>query len=76
MSSLDFTILHAIAPESPSAPTTTNVDTNVVIDWTAPTDNGATITSYSLQILQSDGLTYSEDTVNCDGSNSAIILAT
>ena len=58
--STDFTILHAISPDSPSAPTTTNSGTNVVIDWTSPNENGATITSYTVTILQSDGSTFSE----------------
>ena len=49
--STDFTILHAIAPEVPSAPTTTNSGTSVVIDWVAPIDNGSPITSYTVTIL-------------------------
>ena len=49
--STDFTILHAISPESPSAPTTANSGTSVVIDWTAPNNNGATITSYVVTII-------------------------
>ena len=72
----DFSILHAIAPEVPGTPTTTNSGTNIVIDWSAPTDNGSVITSYTILILQSDGLTYTEDSVNCDGLDSTIILAT
>ena len=74
--SSDFTILHATAPEIPSAPTTANSGTNVVIDWSAPTINGAAITSYTVTILQSDGSTYTEETVNCDGTDSTIITAT
>ena len=49
--SSDFSILHAIAPEVPSTPTTTNSGSNVIIDWSAPTSNGSTITSYTLLIL-------------------------
>ena len=72
----DFSILHAVAPEVPNTPTTSNSGINVVIDWSAPTSNGSTITSYTILILQSDGSTYTEDSINCDGTDSTIILAT
>jgi hypothetical protein len=39
-------IFHATAPDIPSAPTTTNSGTNIVISWTAPSENGSVITSY------------------------------
>jgi hypothetical protein len=47
----------------------------VVIDWTAPADNGSVITSYTILIAQSDGA-FSEETTNCDGSNASIISST
>lgn len=74
--SSDFTILHAIAPDVPSTPTTANSGTNVVITWSTPLDNGSTITSYTVTIMHSDGSTYTEDLVNCDGSDSSIVSAT
>jgi hypothetical protein len=70
--STDFTILHAVAPDTISTPTTTNSGTSVIIDWTAPSDNGSTITYYTITIRQSDGTTYTEDSVNCDGSDNTI----
>jgi hypothetical protein len=70
--STDFTILHAIAPDIVTIPTTTNSGTSVIIDWTVPSDNGSTITFYTVTIRQSDGTTYTEDSVNCDGSDSTI----
>jgi hypothetical protein len=70
--SSDFTILHALIPDTISTPTTTNSGTNVVIDWTAPSENGSTITSYTVTIRQSDGTTYTEDSINCDGSDNTI----
>ena len=73
--SADFIILHATAPETPSAPSTTNSATDVYINWSAPDSNGASITSYTVTILQSDGSTFSEDIVNCDGSDSTILTA-
>lgn len=68
-----LTILHAIAPEQPSSPTSSNTGTEIVINWTAPSDNGAEITSYTITIRQSDGVTFSEDTSNCDGNDATII---
>ena len=70
--SADFTILHAISPDIPSTPTTTNSGSEVIIDWSAPAENGSPITSYTVTILQSDGLTYTEDTANCDGTDKII----
>jgi hypothetical protein len=46
-----LSFLHALPPEAPSAPTTTNSGTGVVIDWTPPNDNGAPMTSYRVFIL-------------------------
>lgn len=69
------TFLHAIPPVAPVC-TTTNSGTGVIIDWNSPTNNGAVITSYTVLIQQSDGVTYSEDTTNCDGSDSAIVSNT
>lgn len=48
MESNSVTVFHAIVPDTPSAPTTANSGTNIVINWTAPSDNGADITSYQI----------------------------
>lgn len=45
---------------------------NVRINWTAPADRNDTITSYTIEVLATDSQ-YKEDTVNCDGSNAAIM---
>lgn len=65
--------MHALVPEQPDAPTLTNSATDVLIQWTAPVDNGDTIISYTIVVRQSDGVTYTEDTVDCNGSDSTII---
>lgn len=44
------TILHALMPEAPNTPTTTNVGTTVVVDWDEPVNNGAAISSYTILI--------------------------
>lgn len=68
--------LHAIPPATPSAPTLVNDDTSVIIDWVAPNSNGAQITSYKILLRQSDDVTFTEDVINCDGSDSTIIQNT
>jgi hypothetical protein len=73
--SSSLTILHAIPPATPGAPTTTNSGTDVVIDWSEPDNNGAAITSYTVLIEQSDG-SFTADGVNCDGSDSSIVSVT
>jgi hypothetical protein len=75
----DFTseivILAAEKPSVPLAPTTSWSNDQVTIVWQTPASNGAEITSYQILIRQSDGLTFSEDLTNCDGSQAAIMTA-
>lgn len=74
--SAQSTDVKASAPDVPSSPTTANSGTNVVITWSAPFYNGGTITSYTVTIMDSRGSTWTEDLVNCDGSDSSIVSAT
>jgi hypothetical protein len=69
-------ILAASSPEQPAAPTTTFDRTLqiVKVDWTAPTDNGSPITSYKVELRQSN-LIYSEELVSCNGADAAIMAA-
>lgn len=63
------TIMAATVPNAPSTPTTTldGTQTNVIIDWNAPADNGGTdITSYAILIQKKDG-TFAADS-SCDGT--------
>lgn len=68
-----FNILHALKPSKPNAPSLYNNGEQVIIVWTAPSDNGASISSYTIQIQQSDGVSYSLDTTNCDGTQATIV---
>ena len=58
-------------PETPAAPTTTVSGSDIVVDWTAPVDNGATIISYTIKIKQNDSV-FSTELTNCDGSDPTI----
>jgi hypothetical protein len=48
--------------------TTVVSNTNVVITWAAPFNGGSPITSYTILIRQSDGVSYSTELNFCDGS--------
>lgn len=64
----------AARPSQPAAPSTVVVsNTGVTITWTPPFNGGSPITAYSVKIISSDGLTYYNDLVNCNGSNAAIV---
>ncbi len=45
-----------------------NSDTSVTITWVAPADSGSEITGYTLAIRQSDGNTFTTESVNCSVS--------
>ena len=69
-------ILCATITSRPSAPTTHVNVNNVIVTWTAPlSDNGAAVTAYQVLIRQADLVTYSQDTVNCNGANDLIRAA-
>ena len=74
--SAEVEILAAQAPSAPLTPTTTISGSNVIVNWSAPTNNGSPILGYLILIRQSDLTTFSADQTNCDGSQQAIIDAT
>lgn len=47
-----------------------------MISWTAPNNNYGAITAYKIEILEADGVTYSEDSTDCDGTLGSIVSAT
>lgn len=61
-------------PNQPNAPVTSVIGETVVVSWRAPYNGGAVITSYLITIRQSDGMTFTEETVGCDGTDSQIVL--
>jgi hypothetical protein len=44
------------------------------MSWSAPYENGSIITSYQVLLRHVDGVSFTEDLTNCDGSD-AIIFA-
>jgi hypothetical protein len=62
-------------PDAPSTVVTVSSDlgdSSVVISWTPEYDGGSPITSYTILIQVSDSELYSEDLVNCDGTDPTI----
>jgi len=69
--------LAARIPNIPNPPTTTISDRwSVVINWTAPYDGGAEITSYTIEVRTSDASVYKVALNDCDGSNIGIVSNT
>ena len=66
-----LTIMAASKPDQPASVTTSIDGINVVIDWDAPSDNGATISSYVIEILDHDG-NWIQDTSYCDGADATV----
>lgn len=56
-------------------PSTTVIDSNVIIAWSAPESNGSPINAYIIELRDHDG-EYHLQTTYCDGSSSAVRLAT
>mmetsp|Transcript_33982 Transcript_33982/g.25069 ORF Transcript_33982/g.25069 Transcript_33982/m.25069 type:complete len:432 (-) Transcript_33982:2733-4028(-) len=54
-------------PDQMSAPTITELLLNAHIAWVAPDSNSDSITGYQILILKADGVTWLEDTTDCDG---------
>lgn len=70
-----FGVLAAQTPDKPDLPSTSVSSTNVIIDWTAPNDNGSPIIGYKIYIRTSDPSVFEIDSQNCDGSLQSIVDA-
>lgn len=70
-------ILTAQKPAQVALPETSfdQVNDLVYVRWAAPEDMGSAITGYQVWIQEQDG-TFSQDLVDCDGSNSVIMAQT
>jgi len=66
-------LLCAYIPDPTLSITTTNTNNLVSISWTDPVANGLAISSYRFYVLQHDGVTYTEETTDCDGTNSDVV---
>ena len=69
-------ILASDVPSQMQVVTTTVDGTNVEISWQEPANNGEAISGYEIQVLQSDGTTFSQETGSCDGINNSTVIST
>jgi hypothetical protein len=66
-------LLCAYIPDPPATVTTTNTNDQVTVSWSDPVANGQAIHAYRFYVLQSDGVTYTEETTDCDGTNASVV---
>lgn len=72
--SATVTIKASTVPDQMAAAVTSIDSTTggVKIEWTAPNSNSDAITAYKIEILDTTDTTWTEDTTNCDGTNTLI----
>lgn len=63
----------AFKPDPPLVVTTANTNELITVSWDDPIANGYPIHAYRFFVLESDGSTYTEETVECDGTDGAIV---
>jgi hypothetical protein len=68
-----ITMLCAFKPDPPLVVTTTNTNDLVTVQWDDPIANGYVIHAYRFYVLEHDGVTYTEETAECDGTNTDIV---
>lgn len=66
-------LLCAQIPEQPEAPTTTTIANQIRVSWPQPITNGSPLTAFKIFILESDGVTYTQESVDCDGNSQTVI---
>ena len=68
------TLLCAFKPAVPSAPQTSVIGNQVIVEWNAPDTNGSPITSYRIKLQQKNG-SFSEELTYCNGTNAALVTS-
>jgi hypothetical protein len=69
----ELTLLCAFIPDPPLTVSTTNLNDMVVFDWIEPVTNGSPITAYRVYIRESDQSIYTEETVQCLGTDASVV---
>jgi len=73
LDSSEITVRVARKPDVPTSLATAINGDFVKISWAAPYDGGSPLLSYTIQILQSDSVSFTADLMDCDGANLAIL---
>jgi hypothetical protein len=66
-------LLCAFIPDAPSTVTTANSVDQVLIQWSDPITNGSPITGYKIYVKHEADATYTQESVECDGTSSTVI---
>jgi len=65
--------LAAFKPEAPAAPMTYISNDKVFIKWEQPVTNGWPITGYKIFIREHASTTFTQESIECDGSTLEVI---
>jgi hypothetical protein len=68
-----LTLLCAFIADAPVTVTTANVNDLVTISWSEPVSNGSPITAYRIYVQEHGTTTFTEETVECVGTDSTVI---
>lgn len=68
-----LSLLCATTPAVPTSVVTTIDGTTVKVAWSLSTTNGSAITAYKVYIKQNGSTTYTQESVDCDGTSSTVI---
>jgi hypothetical protein len=68
-----ITMLCAFIPDPPEIVFTANANNLVLIIWSEPITNGSPITAYRIYVQDHGSTTFTEETVECVGTNSATV---
>ena len=60
-------------PDPPLVITTANTNDLVTVSWGDPIANGYVVHAYRFYVLEHDGVTYTEETADCDGTDADIV---
>lgn len=60
-------------PEVPTSVVTVVDQSDLVVSWQPSYNGGSPILAYQIVLQTSDGVTYAEDTTNCDGADATVI---
>ena len=72
LSSELLTLLCAYIPEPPATVTTANLNSQVVVSWDAPVDNGYAVSAFKV-LIQEKSTTFTLENVECDGFDPDVV---
>jgi hypothetical protein len=68
-----ITLLAAFTPEAPVTVATANSADQIIVTWSMPETNGSPITGYKIYVQEHGTSVFTQETSECDGSDSTVI---